>query len=232
MMPVSGAPRLIKAKSVQHDPDVIVLDDLRRQCSDLVESARDQSRQLLAEAQFEAERLKSQAWADGFEEGRLQGARSLDEEVGERARSLATVVAREQLQPLIDALASAVTELNHRREQWLAEWDGGAIRLASALARRILLTELQMRPELATGMLHEALSLIAGRPRVCVRVHPDDVSLVPIPGDADQRLEVIPDDAISRGGCLIQLPQGTIDARLETQLQRLQDELAGDPRSC
>ena len=36
-----------------------------------------------------------------------------------------------------------------------------------------------------------------------------------------------PDDSIARGGCLIQTRQGTIDARIETQLARIVDELIG-----
>jgi len=227
MNTVSFPPRVIKAAAAPECSDVIVFEDLRRQCADLVDAARDQARELLADAQAEADRLKAQAWTLGLDQGRAELAQSHEAEIAERSRALASSAARDQMRPLMAALEHAVAEVHSQRERWIAEWEGGVVSLAAGLARRILRNELSAHPELAAETLRDALSLVAGRPRVGVRIHPDDVPFLPMSDDPGQHVDVIEDSSVSRGGCLLQLPLGMVDARVETQLQRLMDELTG-----
>jgi flagellar assembly protein FliH len=64
---------------------------------------------------------------------------------------------------------------------------------------------------------------------LCVRLHPDDLALMTAPDQAgpalDPRLALRADAAIALGGCLVDGPRGSLDARLELQLQQLRGAL-------
>jgi flagellar assembly protein FliH len=58
------------------------------------------------------------------------------------------------------------------------------------------------------------------REQLVVRLHPDDVAL--LKGDADGgALRIDADPAVALGGCMIDGPAGSLDARFETQLEAL-----------
>ncbi|PHV05348.1 hypothetical protein CSQ96_20845 [Janthinobacterium sp. BJB412] len=64
---------------------------------------------------------------------------------------------------------------------------------------------------------------------LCVRLHPDDLALVTAPGALaaalDSRLAMRADATIELGGCVVDGPRGSLDARLELQLQQLRGAL-------
>jgi flagellar biosynthesis/type III secretory pathway protein FliH len=64
-----------------------------------------------------------------------------------------------------------------------------------------------------------------------IYVHPEDALALP-PHWAHQqatfsgqKIELIPSDIIKRGGCFIEGQYGSVDARIETQLQMTKDTL-------
>ncbi len=74
------------------------------------------------------------------------------------------------------------------------------------------------------------------RERLVVRVSPRDHELLaaeglkPKNGDA-HAVELLADERVELGGCLIETGGGTLDGRLETQLKRLRDTLLGAARA-
>ena len=77
--------------------------------------------------------------------------------------------------------------------------------------------------------------LAAGNPQIRVKLHPDDLAHL---GDGAAEVvrtlaacgeaTLVPDASLSPGGCLVETQHGIIDARLETQLDRIVSELVGD----
>ena len=95
---------------------------------------------------------------------------------------------------------------------------------ATQLARRIVRSELGMRPELIAQVAQEALdTLLLSAQHVSLRVHPDDHALV-----ADGAAEVLKargarllaDASMARGGCLVESDIGVIDASIDTRWRR------------
>jgi flagellar assembly protein FliH len=85
--------------------------------------------------------------------------------------------------------------------------------------------------------VREAISGVRERERLVVRVSPRDHKLfageniAPKNGDAGS-IELVADERVELGGCLIETSSGTLDGRLETQLQRLCDTLASVARTA
>jgi flagellar assembly protein FliH len=92
---------------------------------------------------------------------------------------------------------------------------------AVQLARQVLRTELQLRPELVAQVSAEAVNAVMLSARhISVQVHPHDLPLV-AEGAAEvlaargARLQANP--ALERGGVLVQSDVGTIDARIASR---------------
>ena len=95
---------------------------------------------------------------------------------------------------------------------------------ATHLARQIVRSELQSRPELVAVVAQQALeTLLLSARHVTVRVHPDDHALVAL--GAEEVLQargarLLSDASVTRGGCLVESDIGIIDASIETRWRR------------
>lgn len=95
---------------------------------------------------------------------------------------------------------------------------------ATHLARQIVRSELEARPELVAVVAQEALdTLLMSARQVTVRVHPDDQPLV-AQGAAEvlaaRGARLVADASIARGGCLVESDIGVIDASVAARWKR------------
>ncbi|MEO1996210.1 MAG: FliH/SctL family protein, partial [Planctomycetaceae bacterium] len=132
----------------------------------------------------------------------------------------------------LPALKSAAAALNEERDVWRAEWESIAIRLSALIAEKLIHRELTQYPELSTDMVLKTLELASGSSQVRILLNPRDIEQLGTSGlqtvndilrSADSQL--VADESISPGGCVIQTQHGKIDAQLETQLDRICAEL-------
>ena len=88
------------------------------------------------------------------------------------------------------------------------------------------------RPEITLAVVRETLELAAGGGTVRLHLHPDDHKTL---GDRVDRLsralgnlgqmQIEADPHVSPGGCVVRTEFGEIDQRIETQLERIREEL-------
>lgn len=233
-MSLPDSSRLIKAGAARHlgSSAAFNFDDLRRQCDEYIENTRRHGHQLLAEAADKVDEIRQAAHAEGFAVGREEGFAASRNLIDQRASEVAARKVAEQLRTALPALESAAAALEVERDKWISEWESAAVKLAQAIAERILRHELSRRPEAALSTIREALQLAAGQPHIQVRLHPDDLEQLRECGDEIAgkltriaETSLVADETISRGGCLVETRHGAIDARLETQLERISQEL-------
>ncbi len=195
-------------------------DDMTRQANEYIVEVRSEAAKIIASAQAEAEVVRSGAEAEG-RQAALDAAESvLDEKVG---RKMAT---------LLPALRQAVDSLQRARQEWLAHWEHAAIGLATAIASRIVRREVQQTSDVSLALIREALELSVGSSKITIRLNPNDHAN--LAGQVEtlcaefSRLasaDVIADESISPGGCRGETEFGVIDQQIETQLDRIEQEL-------
>lgn len=141
---------------------------------------------------------------------------------GEEAASAA-------LNPVMARLARTIEDLSGARHQMHREAEDDVVRLAIAIARRVLNRELTIDPEALLGLARAALDRIDARELQRVLVHPADQKLL----DAElkklclpKRIEVVADTALERGAALFETTRGTLDASVSTQLNEIERGLA------
>jgi flagellar assembly protein FliH len=233
-MPIQEPSRLIKARSARNleSATAFNFDDMRRQCDEFVAGARQQGEQLLAQAALEAEEIRRRAHADGLTAGQRDGLAAAQRLIETRAVEISARETQDKLRTALPAFQNLARSLEIERDRWMTHWEAAAVELSATIAEKILRHELSRRPELAVGIIQEALQLAAGQPQVKLRLHPADIDVLQDCGpEALSRLAplgeavLVPDETITRGGCLIETRHGVIDARLETQIERITREL-------
>jgi flagellar biosynthesis/type III secretory pathway protein FliH len=162
-----------------------------------VVDARLEATRLLEAARLDAAALHTSAEAAGFEAGRQAGLASVTE-----------------------AAVAGVAGAARR----LANAEADLVHLAVAIAEKIVRRQLTLTPETVADIAADALTWARRRHEVTVRVHPDDVAFVTerLPG-----VKVTEDDALARGGCVVDTEVGRIDGRLESQLAAIERGLLG-----
>jgi flagellar assembly protein FliH len=224
------AVRILKAHSVRDalpQPNYNFV-DLHRQADEVVSHAQQTADELLALARVEADSYQQQVRHQAYQQGLSQAQREIEQQAIEQSRQMV----EEQLQTALPALKAAAEALQSERDRWLIRWEQTAVRVGVAIAGKILKSQISARPELASGMIADALRLAAGQPRLAIHLHPEDLAawggqgsriIESLTSCADSTL--IPDPTIARGGCRIETIHGEIDARVESMLERLADEL-------
>lgn len=164
-----------------------------------------------AEPQQEAAlaRAASDAYARGFEEGRLAGERA----EGARLRSA------------FEAANDALCTLTTNQSKWAASFEDNVCALATAIARNLMERELRADPMLLRALVKRAtVDFAIGEP-VRVLVNPTDLSALSIAaemrGDVEPLSHWAPDPTIAPGGCVIEGQERIVDGRVETALERL-----------
>ena len=145
----------------------------------------------------------------GYQEGYRDGLVALESFKQSFAQQ-----ATSQIGALLEAFDRQLGALDSEAAQAVA-------RTAVQLARQVLRTELQLRPELVAQVAAEAVNAVMLSARhISVQVHPQDLPLV-AEGAAEAlqargaRLHANP--AIERGGVLVQSDVGAIDARIASR---------------
>lgn len=209
-------------------------DDLRRSCDRQLELARQEAESIREAARSEAEQVGSEAFETARKKGFEQGLRNAEDEIQRRATEIAEQLANENLATTLPAMKELGETLIREREQWLAAWESQVMRMVVAVAEKVIRREITISPDVSHDIIRQTLQLVAGNSRIRIRLHPQDKERLgdfssemtaSLSGIADAQL--VADESVSAGGCLVETEHGTVDARIETQLQRIFDELTG-----
>jgi flagellar assembly protein FliH len=171
------------------------------------------SAQNLAQLQKQWEQKVREAHAAGQREGEAAG----------KARGAT------ELQPAIDRLARAVEEIGGLRGRLRIEAEADMVKLAMAIARRVLRRELAIDPDALHGLVLGALEKLHGQEICRVRVHPSHAGLVSNSlrqNSASAHVEVVADPSREVGAVIFETQRGNLDASVESQLKEIERGLA------
>lgn len=157
-----------------------------------------------------------------FESGRERGY-----EAGRRAeREAQAPAAAQESERRRRQAAALVDEFHRERERYLHAVEQEVVRLALAVAARILRREAQMDPLLLTGAVRVALGQLAGASEIRLRVPAKEAELwketiALVPNLAVKPL-VVADDNLRLGDCSVESKVGTVDLGIRAQLGEIE----------
>lgn len=156
----------------------------------------------------EIDKLHQEAWKDGYAAGYEEGSARGRREAAE-------------LHQLLQAFNEALSTFDQEVAEELQA-------LAIEVARQVVRDALQTQPDIVAAVIREALPQLPQQ-GATIHVHPDDAALVrqylgdQLSANAHRLLE---DEAISRGGCLIDSAGGQIDAQIATRWRRVVENIS------
>ncbi len=224
-------------KSTAHEAmteDVIVLDlgDLRKQGEQMLQAARVEADKIIAEAREQAARMHegseetghAEGYAKGIAEGRAAGTQE------GHAEALAQQQA--QLAAIQQSWTQALQTWDGERREMMIDARQSLLQLAVAIGKKIVRRMPQTHPDMVVDQVNAAIDYVVRPSDVTIRIHPDDRAIVSeaLPAivqsaEQVQHAELIDDDSIQRGGCMITYGKGSIDATLDGQLDRAVEAL-------
>ena len=206
--------------SGEQDRPYFHLQDLEQRSELFLAQVRQQAANILTQAQAQAEALRQQTIKNAKAES-LEAVRA--EMRGETEKRLAAV------EPF---MRQALTQLQQELAAWRMEWETRSVGMAVEIARRICRRELSAQPEIVLQQIEAALQLASPDDSIELRVHPHDLeTMEPAIRALVSRLSslsrttVIGDPQIAAGGCVLRTKYGQIDAQIESQLARIEEEL-------
>ncbi len=175
----------------------------------IVEQARQRADELVRAAASQSKALQH----DAYEEGRTAGYAD------------GVAAARAELAEALAVVQYAGREAKAIRDTLLSGAEREMIELVIDAAGRIIGERVANDPDLVIQTVQRALEHAGSQNVVRVRVHTDDLQTLTASVDeqygATLPFEVLGDNSVSVGGCVIDTDSGEIDARLDVQLDEI-----------
>lgn len=189
----------------------------------LAQAQRDAA-ETLDDARAQAEALREAAWQEGFHSGKEAGTDAVELAL-RREHDAQTRAWRAEIDTLVAAIGQA------REELWDAQ-EAEMLAFVMDIARQVVKTEVTQNPQVVAEVLHNALRRVTDKDQVRIRVSLPDAPAVRAMRDdllnlldGAKNLEIVDDRRIGPGGCVVETNAGTIDARMETQLDEVERAL-------
>ena len=159
--------------------------------------------------------LERDAFAKGFAQGERAGAEA----------------AAKRGEAMLRRLTQTLEEITGLREQMIKQTEEQMVRLALAVARRVVHREVTLDRDLLVAMARVALDRLGESAKVTVRLNPEDYQATVGAQSAawnGTHVSVVADARVARGGCRIDSDFGALDAGIDAQIQELAHALLGD----
>lgn len=152
--------------------------------------------------------IEREAFAKGYQQG---------ERAGLEAGSART-------EAMLRQLTQTIEELAHLRKAMIRQTEEQMVRLALAMARRVVRREIALDKDFALAMARVALDRLGERTSTTIHLHPDDYAVAAgrkVEDWAGAHVSVVSDPAVTRGGCVVDSDLGMVDGTIEAQFDEI-----------
>lgn len=196
-----------------------LLEQARRDSEAMRETAERERQDIIEDAARQADSIREEAKTAGHEEGTAAG----------REEGIAQI-REEEKQILLDANANAEKTMADAKEAshaYVLQAEDEIAAIAMDIADKVLPQHFIDVPQIILPLIRKALLKVKDQPEVVIRVSPGDYDLVLLARSEFQAilegssavLEVRSDEHLGAGDCILETPNGNVDARMATQLE-------------
>ena len=201
-----------------------IIADARSEAAAILSDAGAEAAAMLSKANAEANLTRSGAAEEGYAEGLLRARADVEADLTERFDR--------RVKELCAEVDDTVRSIVDAREVMWQGVEGEIMALSLEIARKVIKIEVKQNREVVAEVVKDALRRVTERDSVRIVVHPallDEVreqraDLI-LALDNVQNLAIDSDQRVSPGGCIIETNAGCIDAKLETQMEQVEQAL-------
>ena len=168
-----------------------------------------------------AEEARQQAHAEGLEQGKADGEKIIRDELAEIINQ-ANAKAEKTLKDAKEATAD-----------YFVRAEDDVVKVVMMAIEKILPQHFLDVPQVVLPVVREAIKYVRDQKEIKVHVEPESYDLVLMARsefqsmltDGTAILEIVSDDTLSPGDCVIETPNGGVDARLLTQIELMKNSI-------
>ncbi len=224
-------------EEIQIESDRLI-EEARIKANEVLETAKQEADLLQREAIYKKESIETESNA---EIERL--AREYEEKL-KRDLEVATAKGREEgyskgyesgfedFDKVMRKLHSIIASLIAERKSILESSSGQIVSLVMQIAIKVIKRITDSQKDIVLENVNEVLKRIKDKTQITIRVNLDDLDIVRHKKsdfisrfDIIETLEIIEDPNIGKGGCIIETNFGEIDARISSQLDKIEENL-------
>lgn len=148
----------------------------------------------------------------------------------EKGKAEALAVSKKNIAEIQKNVECCLKKLEDSKHDIFSHSDHLLLKLCVEIARKIIASEINTRQDVILNTIKKALSYIAERDKVVIRVAPGDFQTVndgrdfwePVTEKIKQ-IAIETDERVSKGGCIIESNNGSADARIGVQIDEISD---------
>ncbi len=199
------------------------LKEAQVQADILKQNAEKEAEDIRREAQAEIDALKEKARQAGHDEGFAEGKQDGLKQAQEDMKNSLDDAAKQATKLLKDAQIASEDYVQRSEEE--------IVSIAMAVVEKVLPQHFIDAPQVVLPLVRKALEKVKDQSKIIVHVAPVNYDMVLLARDefrtmltgADAVLDVHADDMLEPGDCVIETPNGSVDARLATQLEQIKE---------
>ncbi|WP_043930474.1 FliH/SctL family protein [Bacillus sp. EB01] len=210
--PVAESTQLAKAAERAEE----ILEEARQNALAIQVEAEESIKQWWAEKQSELEVISIDARQLGYEEGFLAGKRQ-----GEEEARMEYALKLEQAQAVLD-------DAFQQKESIITEAEPFLLELSTVIAEQIVKHELETSPEWMIELIKQHILRFKEKEYITVCVHPEDFEFINSQRghliavvNGETEIKIVPDHSVGEKGCVIRTAYGSVDARIDTQIEEI-----------
>ena len=195
----------------------------------ILNQAREEARQLLDQARTQAiaeqEEIRAGARDEGYREGYAQGtAKAMDDAIRDREATAARL--EKDVQAFLEKASLA-------REEMILQSQDELVELCLAVAEKVVRVSLKSSSEVIVKMIQTATERMKRQEWVHIYISGCDArqlakispALTGTLGALSQHIKVVPMGDDEGGTCIVETPDGIVDASVSTQMSNIRDVL-------
>ncbi len=206
----------------QHNEKEDILDI---KSSEIIKRAQDNAVQLIDQAKQKSLDMYAKAQEDGYNTGFEEGYTKGIEEGQIKGRQQGLDTAQEMIEEALEMRRRAL----ETKEQIIKEAEAEIIRIVLEVSRKLIGEQMKIDREAVLWPVRKALEKCAFSSKVIMKVSSEDYDVVELSKnrllaelEGISQLEIIADDALPLGSCLLETDAGYINSGLEVQLSRIE----------
>ena len=216
------------ASTLVRDAVVLDLGDLGRQAAKLRAAAEAKARQILTDARDEAKKIIDAAEKTGFDQGHARGLAEGTEKGHAQGHAEALAAGADQVKKTTERFVAVAADWDQRRADFERDARAALLDFALAFSRKLTHRVIETDPRVVVDQVAGALDRVLEPTDAVIRIHPDDRTVLQevlpdlLAGAANlQHVTLADDPEVGRGGCVLGLRGGDVDASIQTQMRRI-----------
>lgn len=198
----------VKAKSIIEKGEQLAR-DLENAANEKISKWWEDNYQRLEELANEA---KQKGYQEGFDKGKQDALLEIELDCKEKL---------EQAQNLLH-------QAYEQKETIISEAEPFLLEISTVIASQIIKHELEINPDRLIDLIKQHILRFKEKEFITICVHPDDFEFIQAQRDhliavvnGETEIKIIPDHSVSSKGCIIRTAYGSVDARIDTQIEEI-----------